>query len=98
QLYDVEAGTFLADRFVRGTCPNPNCRAVNQPGDNCSVCGSTYSPTDLIEPRSTLTGSKPEVRSAPHLFIELEQLHDFLDEWTQSGEHLQPETANYLKG
>ncbi|MCA9180309.1 MAG: methionine--tRNA ligase, partial [Planctomycetales bacterium] len=98
QLYDVQAGTFLADRFVRGTCPNPRCGAVNQPGDNCSVCGVTYTPAELIDPRSTLSGSTPEVRSAPHLFIELEQLHDFLETWTQAGDHLQPETANYLRG
>jgi len=98
QLFDPEAGTFLADRFVRGTCPNPKCGAADQPGDNCSVCGHHYGPSDLIEPRSTLSGATPEVRSAPHLFIELEKLHDFLEEWTQSGDHLQPEIANYLKG
>ncbi|MEX0938454.1 MAG: methionine--tRNA ligase [Pirellulales bacterium] len=96
QLFDPEAETFLADRFVRGTCPK--CRAANQPGDNCSVCGHHYSPTDLIEPVSTISGARPEIRSAHHLFIELEQLHGFLEEWTQSGEHLQPEVANYLKG
>ena len=96
QLYDTEAGTFLADRFVRGTCPN--CRAPDQPGDNCSSCGSTYSPAELIDPISTLSGTRPETRSAPHLFIELEQLHDFLDEWTQQGDHLQKEIANYLRG
>lgn len=96
QLFDVEAGTFLADRFVRGTCPK--CQATDQPGDNCSVCGHHYSPVDLIDPKSTVTGSTPEVRKAKHLFIELEQLHEFLDEWTQSGDHLQPEIANYLKG
>ncbi len=96
QLYDVKAGTFLADRFVRGTCPQ--CKAPNQPGDNCSVCGSTYTPADLIDPKSTITDTTPEVRSAPHLFIELEKLHDFLETWTQEGDHLQSETANYLKG
>lgn len=96
QLYDPQAGTFLADRFVRGTCPR--CAATDQPGDNCSKCGAAYSPAELIEPRSTLSGAVPEVRSAPHLFIELEQLHEFLHEWSQSGQHLQPEVANYLKG
>ena len=96
QLYDPEAKTFLADRFVRGTCPH--CRAPNQPGDNCSVCGSTFAPTDLIDPISTLSGAPPEIRSAPHLFIELERLHDFLEGWTQSGEHLQEEVAKYLRG
>lgn len=96
QLFDPQAGTFLADRFVRGTCPK--CKSKDQPGDNCSVCGHHYGPTDLIDPVSTLTGAKPEVRSAPHLFIELEKLHGFLADWTQSGDHLQSEIANYLQG
>ncbi|MDA1051108.1 MAG: methionine--tRNA ligase [Planctomycetota bacterium] len=98
QLFDVQEGTFLADRFVRGTCPNPKCGATNQPGDNCSKCGSTYTPAELIDPISTLSGTVPEIRSAKHLFIELEQLHDFLDQWTSSDDHLQPEVLNYLKG
>jgi len=96
QLFDPQAGTFLADRFVRGTCSK--CKSADQPGDNCSVCGHHYTPIELIDPVSTLTGSKPEVRSALHLFIELEKLHGFLAEWTQSGDHLQPEIANYLQG
>ncbi|MEX0613190.1 MAG: methionine--tRNA ligase, partial [Pirellulales bacterium] len=96
QLYDPKAGMFLPDRFVRGTCPK--CGSPDEPGDNCSRCGHHYSPTDLINPRSTITGTTPEVRSSRHLFIELERLHDFLEQWTQSGEHLQPEIANYLKG
>jgi methionyl-tRNA synthetase len=96
QLFDPEAKTFLADRFVRGTCPN--CKSPDQPGDNCSKCGHHYSPTELIDPVSTLSGAKPEIRKTPHLFIELEQLHPFLNEWTQSGDHLQPEIANYLTG
>ena len=96
QLFDPQAGTFLADRFVKGTCPV--CKTPNQYGDNCEKCGSTYSPSDLIDPVSTLSGARPEVRSAKHLFIQLEKLHGFLAEWTQSGNHLQPEVANYLKG
>ena len=95
QLFDVQEGTFLADRFVTGTCPT--CGKPDQAGDNCE-CGATYSPTDLIDPVSTLSGTKPEIRSAKHLFIQLEQLHGFLEQWTQSGNHLQPEVANYLKG
>ncbi|QDU95847.1 methionine--tRNA ligase [Lignipirellula cremea] len=95
QLFDPEAKTFLADRFVRGTCPE--CGEPDQYGDSC-VKGHTYSPEELIDPVSTLTGVKPEVRSTPHLFVELEQLRDFLEEWTQNGQHLQPEVANYLKG
>ena len=96
QLFDPVAGTFLADRFVKGTCPN--CKSPNQYGDSCDKCGSTYTPADLIDPVSTLSGAKPELRSAKHLFVELEKLHPFLNEWTQSGKHLQDEVANYLKG
>jgi len=96
QLFDTQAETYLADRFVRGTCPK--CGATDQPGDNCSACGHHYSPAELIDPVSTLSGAAPELRSANHLFIELEKLHGFLDDWTQSGKHLQPEIANYLKG
>ena len=96
QLFDTEQGTFLADRFVSGTCPN--CNSPDQAGDNCSKCSETYSPVDLIDPISTLSGTTPEVRSAKHLFIELQQLHSFLEEWTQTGDHLQTEVANYLKG
>lgn len=96
QLYDTQAGTFLADRFVKGTCPK--CGAADQYGDNCEVCGSTYSPAELKDPVSTLTGTRPEVRTARHLFIRIESLHEFLAEWTQSGDHLQSEIANYLRG
>ena len=96
QLFDVEQETFLADRFVEGTCPT--CNSPDQAGDNCSKCGTTYSPVDLIDPVSKLSGTKPEIRKAKHLFIELEQLHGFLNEWTQNGKHLQDEVANYLKG
>ncbi len=96
QLFDPVAETFLADRFVKGTCPK--CKSPDQYGDNCDKCGSTYSPVDLIDPKSTVSGATPEIRSAVHLFVELEQLHPFLNEWTQNGRHLQPEVANYLKG
>ena len=96
QLFDPEAKTFLADRFVKGTCPV--CKTPDQYGDSCEKCLSNYEPTDLIDPKSTLSGATPVLRSARHLFVNLEQLHSFLEEWTQSGEHLQPEVANYLKG
>jgi methionyl-tRNA synthetase len=96
QLYDPEAGLFLADRFVKGTCPN--CGATDQYGDNCDKCGATYSATELKNPKSTLSGSAPELRSAEHLFVQVEREHPFLDAWTQSKGNLQPEMANYLKG
>jgi methionyl-tRNA synthetase len=73
-------------------------RTANQYGDSCDKCGATYSPGDLIEPVSTLSGATPEQRTAKHLFVQLEKLHEFLGYWTQTGEHLQVEVANYLKG
>jgi methionyl-tRNA synthetase len=96
QLYDPVAGTFLADRFVKGTCPK--CKSPDQYGDSCDKCGSTYTPADLIDAVSTLSGAKPEIRSAAHLFIQVEPLHDFLNQWTQTSGALQTEVANYLKG
>ncbi len=96
QLFDPAAGTFLADRFVKGKCPK--CQSPDQYGDNCDKCGCAYRATELIEPVSTLSGAAPELRSARHLFVKLEELHEFLAEWTQSGDHLQTEVANYLKG
>lgn len=98
QLFDPKANTFLADRFVKGTCPNPECHAPNQYGDSCDKCGHTHSPAELIDPVSTLSGATPELRSAKHLFVQIEKLHDWLTEWTQTGGHLQEEIANYLKG
>ncbi len=94
QLYDPVAGTFLADRFVKGTCPR--CRAADQYGDTCEQCGATYAPADVIDPVSTLSGTRPDVRSAEHLFVTIEALHAFLAEWTQSSGALDPRIANYL--
>ena len=95
QLYDTEAKTFLADRFVKGTCPV--CGKTDQYGDNCE-CGAVYSPSELINPVSTISGTKPEIRKATHLFVELEKLHSFLDDWTEKSGALQSEITNYLKG
>lgn len=96
QLFDTQEGIFLADRFVKGSCPR--CGHPDQYGDNCDQCGATYRPTELKDPVSTLSGTTPELRTAKHLFIQLEKEHPFLDEWTQSGQHLQPEVTNYLRG
>jgi len=96
QLFDPKAGVFLADRFVRGSCPR--CRAPDQYGDACEKCGATYSPADLVDPVSTLSGAVPETRSAEHLFVRLEPLQAFLRDWTRSSGALSPQVANYLAG
>lgn len=94
QLFDPKENIFLADRFVRGRCPK--CNAADQYGDNCEKCGATYSATDLIDPHSAISGAIPEVRQADHFFVELSQLHDFLQNWTQNEGHLRPEIARYI--
>ena len=96
QLFDAEAGVFLADRFVKGDCPR--CRSSEQYGDNCDACGATYTPDELKNPVSTLSGTVPEMRTAKHLFVTLSDFQDFLNEWTQNDDHVPPETANWLKG
>jgi methionyl-tRNA synthetase len=96
RFYDPAEETFLADRFVKGTCPK--CGAENQYGDNCEKCGSTYDATEVINPISTLSGATPVRRESLQLFVELEKLHGWLNEWTQTGGHLQEEIANYLQG
>ena len=96
QLYDPVAGTFLADRFVKGTCPK--CKTPDQYGDSCVKCDTHYDATDLIDPKSTLSGATPEIRKARHLFVNIERLHGFLDQWAGTSGALQPEIANYLKG
>lgn len=96
QLFDPEAGVFLADRFVKGTCPK--CSSPDQYGDSCDKCGSTYAATDLIDPKSTLSGARPEIRSAPHIFVAVEGDHAFLEQWTQAEGRMPKEIANYLAG
>jgi methionyl-tRNA synthetase len=95
QLYDPQEKTFLADRFVRGECPK--CHAPDQYGDHCEKCLSNHQPTELVNPRSVLSGAAPEMRKAAHKFIHLEKLHDFLAEWVDQSDALQPETVNLLK-
>ena len=93
QAYDPEKQMFLPDRFVKGTCPK--CKAEDQYGDNCEVCGSTYSPTDLINPVSAVSGATPIEKDSEHLFFELGQFEEMLKAWTKAG-HLQTEIANKL--
>ena len=92
-LFDPEEKVFLPDRFVRGTCPK--CKAEDQYGDNCEVCGATYTPADLINPRSALSGAEPIQKENLHYFFKLSSLEDALKQWTQSGS-LQAEIANKI--
>ncbi|MDE9457967.1 methionine--tRNA ligase [Xenorhabdus bovienii] len=94
QLYDPEKGMFLPDRFVKGACPK--CKAEDQYGDNCEVCGTTYSPTELINPRSAVSGATPEMRDTEHFFFDLPAFSDMLQKWTRSGS-LQEQVANKMQ-
>ena len=94
QAYDPEKGLFLADRFIKGTCPK--CKAPNQYGDNCEACGATYSPTDLIDPVSALSGAAPIDKDSSHLFFQLGHFEGLLTDWINSGQ-LQDPIANKLK-
>jgi methionyl-tRNA synthetase len=93
QFYDPVKGMFLPDRYIRGQCPR--CGAQDQYGDACEVCGAVYAPTELKNPRSTLSGATPELRSSEHYFFRLsdERCRAFLRSWIQDG-RLQPEVAN----
>ncbi len=93
QLYDPEKGMFLADRFVKGTCPK--CGAADQYGDNCEVCGATYSAAELIDPYSTISGAKPVMRGVTQLYFNLPKFTDMLRNWLRSGS-LQDSVANKL--
>lgn len=94
QLYDVKLNMALADRFVTGTCPR--CGTPGQYGDSCDKCNAKYAAYELKDPVSVYTGTRPEVRRTPHLFVGIERLRPFLTEWTQSPGRLQPEIANFL--
>jgi len=93
QAYDEEAGMFLPDRFIKGTCPK--CGAEEQYGDACERCSATYSPTDLVDPVSVITGTPPVRRDSEHLFFRLGAFEPMLREWTDS-EAIQPEVRNKL--
>ncbi len=93
QLFDPEKEMFLPDRFVKGTCPK--CKAEDQYGDNCEVCGSTYSPAELINPQSVVSGATPVMKQSEHYFFDLPQFKEVLQQWTTSGA-LQSEMANKL--
>lgn len=94
QLYDSSKEIFLADRYVRGKCPR--CGADDQPGDNCDVCGATYAATDLIDPRSVHSDTKPVLKSSTHYFFDLDKYSSFLRDWTTSGT-VREDVSNKLK-
>lgn len=93
QAFDPEKQLFLADRYIKGTCPK--CKSEDQYGDNCEVCGATYSPTELINAKSVLSGAEPVAKESEHYFFRLPEFTDFLKQWTRSGT-LQTEVANKL--
>jgi methionyl-tRNA synthetase len=94
QLYDPQKEMFLPDRFVKGDCPK--CGALDQNGDSCDVCGATYSPTEVKNPRSVVSGATPVLKDSEHYFFDLPALADMLQDWTRSGA-LQDEMANKLQ-
>jgi methionyl-tRNA synthetase len=91
QMFDPEKNLFLADRYIVGTCPK--CKTDNQYGDNCEACGSTYSPAELIDPRSAISGATPVEKESEHFFFDLPVFRDMLRQWTRSGT-LQEQVAN----
>ncbi len=100
QFYDPVKAMFLPDRYIKGSCPK--CGTRDQYGDACESCGSTYAPTDLVEPYSTLTGARPELRQSEHLFFQLSapRIVAFLKRWTAApgrGQALQPEVLNKIR-
>jgi methionyl-tRNA synthetase (EC 6.1.1.10) len=94
QYFDPEKNMFLPDRFLRGTCPK--CGADDQYGDNCEVCGASYDPADLKNPKSAVSGTTPILKESKHLFVNLQNFESMLKEWISSGS-LQDEVRNKLK-
>lgn len=95
QLYDAEAGMFLADRFVRGTCPK--CSYEDAYGDQCEQCGSTLSPKDLINPRSAITDAKPIEKETTHWYLPLEKHQHFLEKWIAGHPEWKPNALGQIK-
>ena len=93
QAFDPVKEMFLPDRFIRGECPK--CGSADQYGDSCEVCGATYSPTDLKNPVSAISGAKPVEKESEHYFFRLNDFADMLRDWTRAG-HLQAEVTNKL--
>lgn len=93
QYFDPQKQMFLADRFIKGTCPK--CAAVDQYGDNCEKCGATYAPTELKDPKSAISGATPVLKDSQHFFFKLPDFQRMLEGWTRSGT-LQDAVANKI--
>ena len=93
QFYDNQEKIFLPDRYIKGTCPK--CNTEDQYGDSCENCGATYSPTELIKPRSILSNTEPETKDTDHYFFNLKNFKEYLIEWTKE-HNLQPSIKNKL--
>ena len=93
QYYDTQREMFLPDRFIKGSCPR--CGAEDQYGDSCEACGATYDPTEVVDPRSVVSGTTPVMKKTEHYFVTLSAFSDSLEEWIRSGA-LQDEVANKL--
>lgn len=94
QAFDPQENIFLPDRFIKGQCPN--CKTDDQYGDNCENCGATYSPTELLNPKSVLSGLTPVEKESEHYFFRLDAFRDFLKDWTGDPRRLQKQAANKL--
>ncbi|MGV2702612.1 methionine--tRNA ligase [Aeromonas salmonicida] len=95
QLFDPEKSMFLPDRFVKGTCPK--CKSPEQYGDNCDSCGATYSPTELIDPKSAVSGATPVMKDSEHFFFDLPQFETWLAGWVRGSGAIQEEMANKMQ-
>lgn len=95
QLFDPEKSMFLPDRFVKGTCPK--CKSPEQYGDNCDSCGATYSPTELIDPKSAVSGATPVMKDSEHYFFDLPQFETWLAGWVRGSGAIQEEMANKMQ-
>lgn len=95
QLFDPEKSMFLPDRFVKGTCPK--CKSPEQYGDNCDSCGATYSPTELIDPKSAVSGATPVMKDSEHFFFDLPQFESWLAGWVRGSGAIQEEMANKMQ-
>ncbi|MDQ7782729.1 MAG: methionine--tRNA ligase [Desulfomonilaceae bacterium] len=97
QYYCTACKRFLPDRYIRGTCPKPECGAQDQYGDVCEVCGATYRPTELLDAHCAVCGAVPVLRTSKHFFFRLRDFNEFLIDWTSHPNRLQDEVRAYVR-